>query len=335
MVWQKNKSKYLCNMAIITVLYSFVFCPPPQAVSEENDFKKCWEEQTPDRQYSISQSFRFYRLKTENGSLATLVVLDLNDRNFVISPFFNRKANTVSGTVREQQALVGINGGFFNLSNSESTSYVVIDGKDQCDPKQNKALVENPNLGPYLDTIFDRSEFRILEDENGKRKACIASHKEPVPNGWTLVHSLQAGPRLLPKLAASEEAFVRKSTDGKLFDSVGVTKQAARTAIGITRNNHVLLLTVANKKQDEFSSGVTLEELAKMLRELGCNQALNCDGGTSTTMVIAQGDSREEAHYPINKVVSSDPEKLVKSGLIIQKNINRVKSRYPGSSFSH
>ncbi len=221
------------------------------------------------------------------------------------------------------------------MSNGDSTSYVVIDGKDQCDPKTNKALITNPELAPYLETIFNRSEFRILKDNNGKLKACIASHKDPVSDGWTLVHSLQAGPKLLPKITDTEEAFVRNTSDGKSFDSIGSNKKAARTAIGITRDNHILFLTVANKKQDEFSSGITLEELAKMLQDLGCNQALNCDGGTSTTMVVAQGDARDEVNYVVHKVISGEPEKQVKSGLIIQKSIHRGTSRYPNNSTSH
>ncbi len=331
MCWQKyNLQKFCRTLAVIALLSSNLFICAQRALTaeEENDFKKCWEEQHSDAEYSISQSLRFYRIKTENGSRASLLVLDLNDRSYVLKPFFNDHPNTVSRVVKEQKALAGINGGFFNLSNGESTSYIVIQGKDQCDPKTNKALVNNPELAPYLETIFNRSEFRIMADKDGKLKASIMSHTDPIPSGWTLVHSLQAGPRLLPKVTDAEEAFVRKSTDGKLFDSIGSHKKAARTAIGITRDNHILLLAVADKKQDSFSSGVTLEELAKMMQELGCKQALNCDGGTSTTMIISQGDSRDELNCTFHKEISCEPEKLVKSGLLVQKNIKRTNSRY-------
>jgi hypothetical protein len=338
MAWQKyNSKKFFRTFCMIVLISSslFLFPQKSQSAEDENSFKKCWEELRADPQYSISQSFRFYRLKTDNGSLATLVVLDLKDHSFMVKPFFNQKPKPVSSIVKEQKALAGINGGFFNLSNGESTSYVVIDGKDQCDPKTNQALVENPELAPYLETVFNRSEFRILKNNTGKLKASIVSHKDPVPSGWILVHSLQAGPMLLPKITTTEEAFVRKSSDDKLFDSIGSNKKAARTAIGITRDDHILFLTIANKTQDEFSSGITLEQLAKILQDLGCNQALNCDGGTSTTMVIAAGDTRDELDYVTHKVVSGEPEKLVKSGLIIQKNINRNKSRYTNNSFLH
>ncbi len=305
-------------------------CP---AAEDQSSAIKPWNELTSDRQYSISQSFRFYRLNIANGSFVAIVVMDLNDRNFTLKPFFNQKNRTVSSVLKEQKGIAGVNGGFFNLSNGESTSYVIIDGKNQCDPKQNKALVENPELKPYLETIFNRSELRILEDNNKKRKAIIAYHSDPVPVGFTLIHSLQAGPRLLPKLTDTEEAFTRTAPDGKVTDSIGARKKAARTAVGITYDGHIMFVCVANKNQDEFSSGITLEQLAELLRDLGCDQALNLDGGTSTTMIIAEGDNRDESNSIINKVISGDPEKLVKSGLIIEKNINRVQSRYSTNFF--
>lgn len=317
---------------VLTMLSINIFQQKVYCLNNENKTGSSWYELTDDPQYSLSQSFRFYRLRTNNGSLASLVVLDLKDNCFRLTPFFNKGTKTVSSTVTETRSLAGINGGFFNLSNGESTSYVIIDGQNQCDPKKNKALVENPELIPYLNTIFNRSEFRILEDTTGKRKACIAAHNDQIPSGWILVHSIQAGPQLLPSITTNEEAFVRKTSKGNTFDSIGTNKNFARTAVGITKDNHVLFLAVADKKQDQFSPGITLDELAKIMQDLGCIQALNCDGGTSTTMVIAQGDLRDELNYVTHKIIAQNPEKQVKSGLIIQKNTKKSLLRYTSGS---
>ena len=337
MHWLGNNLPKLKLSAIpVALIFSTLFLSLHSFAQEENQFKKNWKELKADPQYSISQSLQFFRLKTEQGSLAELVVFDLNDHNFTIKPFFNEHSDTVSNVVKKQKALAGINGGFFNLSNGESTSYVVINGKDQCDPKTNKDLINNKELAPYLESIFNRSELRIcLNNKDGKIKAMVAAHKDPTPEGWSLLHSLQAGPRLLPTITDKEEAFIRISSAGKEIDSIGSKKPAARTAIGITRDNHILLLSIANKKQDQFSSGATLNELAKMLQDLGCNQALNCDGGTSTSMVISEGDCRDEINYVIHKVIVGEPEKQVKSGLIIQKNKVNTQSRYNNDAFPH
>jgi len=189
---------------------------------EKNAGIKPWKELDADPQYSAGQSLEFYNLKIENGSRATLVVLDLNDRHFELLPFFCENTTCPSEIAKKEKTLVAINGGFFNLNNGESTSYVVINGQNQCEPKHNKALTENPALKPYLETIFNRSELRILENKEGKRQAIITPHNAPLPNGWTLVHSLQAGPMLVPTINDTEEAFVRKIDSGKIVEEAGI-----------------------------------------------------------------------------------------------------------------
>jgi hypothetical protein len=58
-----------------------------------------------------------------------------------------------------------------------------------------------------------------------------------------------------------------------------------RTAIGFSRDSATLfLLTVDGRSEN--SGGVTLVELANIMRRLGAWQAMNFDGGGSTTMVI-------------------------------------------------
>ncbi len=58
-----------------------------------------------------------------------------------------------------------------------------------------------------------------------------------------------------------------------------------RTAVGFSRDSSTLyLLTVDGRSED--SGGMTLDELASMMRRLGAWQAMNLDGGGSTTMVV-------------------------------------------------
>jgi exopolysaccharide biosynthesis protein len=58
-----------------------------------------------------------------------------------------------------------------------------------------------------------------------------------------------------------------------------------RSAIGFSRDSATLfLLTVDGRSEN--SGGVTLVELARLMRQVGAWQAMNLDGGGSTTMVI-------------------------------------------------
>ncbi|NLJ75120.1 MAG: phosphodiester glycosidase family protein [Firmicutes bacterium] len=87
------------------------------------------------------------------------------------------------------------------------------------------------------------------------------------------------GPRLvrdgLVWITGEEEQFRKDILVGR----------APRTALGITADNKLLLVTV-NGRQPNISVGMTLKELATLLIELGAVQAMNLDGGGSTTMVI-------------------------------------------------
>lgn len=57
-----------------------------------------------------------------------------------------------------------------------------------------------------------------------------------------------------------------------------------RTAIGYTRDNNLILLTADGR--EGASIGLTLVELANLMQELGCVNAMNLDGGGSTVMYI-------------------------------------------------
>ena len=57
-----------------------------------------------------------------------------------------------------------------------------------------------------------------------------------------------------------------------------------RTAIGYTADNHLIMLTADGR--EGASIGLTLMELARLMKELGCVNAMNLDGGGSTVMFI-------------------------------------------------
>lgn len=64
-----------------------------------------------------------------------------------------------------------------------------------------------------------------------------------------------------------------------------------RTAIGLTRDNK-LLLAVVDGRQPSYSVGMTYYELAQAMLEFGAVNALNLDGGGSSTLVFADPEPR-------------------------------------------
>lgn len=57
-----------------------------------------------------------------------------------------------------------------------------------------------------------------------------------------------------------------------------------RTAIGYTKDNDLVLVAVDGREGS--SIGLTLKELATLMKDLGCTNAINLDGGGSTVMYV-------------------------------------------------
>ncbi|MCM1339749.1 MAG: phosphodiester glycosidase family protein [Muribaculaceae bacterium] len=68
-----------------------------------------------------------------------------------------------------------------------------------------------------------------------------------------------------------------------------------RTAIGYTKDNDLIL--VAADGREGSSIGLTLAELAELMKSLGCTNAINLDGGGSTVMYV-DGQIVNRPHQP-------------------------------------
>ncbi len=73
--------------------------------------------------------------------------------------------------------------------------------------------------------------------------------------------------------------------------------RAPRTALGIKDDGTVLLVVVDGRADLQHSVGVTLAELAQVMINLGCREAMNMDGGGSSVMFVNEPEAVE---YKIN-----------------------------------
>ena len=89
-------------------------------------------------------------------------------------------------------------------------------------------------------------------------------------------HIISGGPYLIK----NGEIYV--DTTAQKLASIG--GRNPRTAIGYTKDNHLIMLTADGR--EGASIGLTLMELANLMKEFGCFNAMNLDGGGSTVMYV-------------------------------------------------
>ncbi|HJQ06647.1 MAG TPA: phosphodiester glycosidase family protein [Nocardioides sp.] len=97
-----------------------------------------------------------------------------------------------------------------------------------------------------------------------------------------------------PRMAVTGNAYLVQG--GKIV-ATDDTELHPRTAVGIDRGRHRVYLLVVEGRQ-EFSDGFTMVELARKFRALGCDGALNLDGGGSTTLVAQERGALQLLNSP-------------------------------------
>ena len=85
--------------------------------------------------------------------------------------------------------------------------------------------------------------------------------------------------------------------------------QHPRTAVGFNQDSTKLLLVTVDGRQPGHSIGMSLSELANFMLRLGCFQAINLDGGGSTTMLVGT--------RVVNRPSDASGERAVANALLV------------------
>lgn len=177
---------------------------------------------------------------------------------------------------KQSKARLTVNGGFFDPENEKTISYVVINHQTYEDPMLNENLLTNNFLRKNLPKILNRTEFRVVDCDN-QFSYEIVPHNTPVDFGCGIVHSIQAGPLILPELRLEEELFVVKEDGEVKRESCSVLHKTARTVLGLKNGElHILVITDENP--------MDLYEVQDLCIKFGFERAMAFDGGSSTSM---------------------------------------------------
>jgi hypothetical protein len=97
--------------------------------------------------------------------------------------------------------------------------------------------------------------------------------------GWKMQTAVGGGPVLI------QEGEIKISNNAELkFAGKAINDKHPRTAMGYTQDGKLIILMVEGRNKN--ASGASLEQLAHILRDLGCWEALNLDGGGSSCLLV-------------------------------------------------
>lgn len=207
---------------------------------------------------------------------------------------------------RRHQALAAINGSYFHFnddSDGRPIGLVKVSGEILSDPRGDR-----PALGVAPDgTAFFGTPRRLTASEQRERLAQAVQAAPAPPAIWQQwLRDLTGGSRpakaapepLAPPLLNEPWDEARFALEGGPlivqggeialsggFDGYILNAREPRTAVGLTPEGRVLMVTVDGRVSGH-SKGIALKELAQLFLELGATEALNWDGGGSTTMMI-------------------------------------------------
>ena len=169
----------------------------------------------------------------------------------------------VDSLARRQQAYAAINGSFFDMDKGNPICYLRINGQllGENTPQKNDSV----NRKYYQYATLTLSPTRLWVPDSNRMWEDILSPGD----------IMTAGPLLL------REGQYVPQRDDRTF----VTKRHNRTALGLRPDGTTLLL-VADGRFRHKAEGLTLPELERVMRWLGCTEAINLDGGGSSTMYI-------------------------------------------------
>ncbi|MBN1351172.1 phosphodiester glycosidase family protein [candidate division KSB1 bacterium] len=119
-----------------------------------------------------------------------------------------------------------------------------------------------------------------------------------------LIHEAVGG---IPRIIRDGQISIEM--DGQNIRESFSTNRHPRTAVGFDADSTTLFMVTVDGRQPDHSVGMTLQELAALMLKLGCYQAINLDGGGSTTMLVGT--------HIVNKPSDATGERAVANALMV------------------
>lgn len=231
---------------------------------------------------------------------AWVVKVDLKNKKIfakVLSSNDRDRKETPLQFLENTGALVVINGGFFNSDNFISKHVGLLKTNGFLEEPASHSVIRDSeryyitrgafgiDFDGYPDIAWcstkNDSIFEWKRPTSNRPGSPSKKLKFTVANLWNVRDAIHAGPVLI------DQEKINITVEDEVFFNTPISGVQPRSAIGFTDENELILMVVDGRQSD--SRGVYLEELALLMSQFNCIEALNLDGGGSSALVA---DSR-------------------------------------------
>lgn len=203
------------------------------------------------------------------------------------------KMRETSKMASEQGAIAAINGSYFDMKRGNSVCFLKVD----------RQVVDTTTLGEFARRVTGAVSLR-----KGKMK--IISWNRQIEKQYKGKKGivLASGPLMLKD---------GRYCDWSLCEKDFIRTKHPRSAVALTKDGKILFITV-DGRFPKHAGGVSIPELAHLIRILGGKDAINLDGGGSTTLWLSGAPDNGIVNYPCdNKRFDHRGERTVPNILYI------------------
>lgn len=203
------------------------------------------------------------------------------------------KMRETSRMASEQGAIAAINGSYFDMKRGNSVCFLKVD----------RQVVDTTTLGEFARRVTGAVSIR-----KGKMK--IISWNRQIEKQYKGKKGivLASGPLMLKD---------GRYCDWSLCEKDFIRTKHPRSAVALTKDGKILFITV-DGRFPKHAGGVSIPELAHLIRILGGKDAINLDGGGSTTLWLSGAPDNGIVNYPCdNKRFDHRGERMVPNILYI------------------
>jgi exopolysaccharide biosynthesis protein len=271
------------------LLIFVVFHPVLSQIEDFNKIKWYRENLAPGLVWKSSHTF----LEDSIPQNINIIIVNLHKRR--VSILYNPKENIpTSKQAQAAKAIAAVNAGFFSIKDGGSMTYIRTGGK----------IADSDTADKWPKSI--NMTGALMFDAEG-----YLSISRAMPNSWFDSHPE------LPDILVTGPLLLKDKKKATLPQTSIVIAKNPRTSVGIINKHKIVLVTLDGRTPEAY--GMTLLKLTDLMLSLRCSDAVNLDGGGSTTMWISGKPFNGVVNMPCdNKKFDHQGERSVSDVLIIK-----------------